>query len=74
MLQWLTKSAFYLFYLQNLEYLSSVKKCIIDTKLAALQAKRDGDLALARRFVQHVDIMCKEVAEAEANLAESREE
>lgn len=56
-----------------LDYLSTVKTCINETKLAALQAKRDGDLALASRFVKHVDIMRKEVAEAEANLAEENE-
>jgi hypothetical protein len=31
-------------------------------------------LVLAGRFVKHVDIMRKEVAEAEASLAESHEE
>ena len=62
------------FYFIFKDYLASVKKCINDTKLFALQAKREGDLVLAGKFVKHVDIMRKEVAEAEASLAESHEE
>lgn len=54
-----------------LDYLNSVKECINDTKKLALEAKRAGDLKLAQKYVKHVDIMRKEVAEAEASMAEA---
>lgn len=49
-----------------LEYLVSVKACIAETKTLALQAKSAGNLQLAQKYVKHVDIMRKEVSEAEA--------
>lgn len=55
--------------LRVLDYLNSVKECINDTKKLALEAKRAGDLQLAQKYVKHVDIMRKEVAEAEASMA-----
>jgi len=54
--------------------LNSVKECINDTKKFALEAKRSGDLQLAQKCVKHVDIMRKEVAEAEASMADECEE
>lgn len=57
-----------------LDYLNSVKQCIGEAKTLALEAKRSGDLQLAQKFVKHVDIMRKEVAEAEANMAANNEE
>jgi hypothetical protein len=53
--------------------LNSVKECINDTKKLALEAKRSGDLQLAQKYVKHVDIMRKEVAEAEASMAAESE-
>ena len=52
-----------------LDYLNSVKESINETKSRALQAKRAGDLQLAQKYVKHVDIMRREVAEAEASIA-----
>ena len=46
-----------------------MKNSIGETKTRALQAKRSGDLQLAQKYVKHVDIMRKEVAEAEVNMA-----
>ena len=54
--------------------MNSVKICIDEAKQFALEAKRSGDLQLAQKYVKHVDIMRKEVAEAEANLAAELEE
>ena len=45
------------------------KESINETKSRALQAKRAGDLQLAQKYVKHVDIMRREVAEAEASIA-----
>lgn len=57
-----------------LDYLNSVKECINETKKLAIEAKREGDLKLAQKYVKHVDIMRKEVAEAEASMAEAESE
>lgn len=54
--------------------MNSVKECINDTKKLALEAKRSGDLKLAQKYLKHVDIMRKEVAEAEASMAEAESE
>ena len=62
------------FHISNcLDYLNSVKESINETKNRALQAKRSGDLQLAQKYVKHVDIMRKEVAEAEASIAHESE-
>lgn len=53
----------------NVDYLNSVKESIGETKNRAIQAKREGDIQLAQKYVKYVDIMRKEVAEAEANIA-----
>lgn len=46
-----------------------MRQSIEETKKLALEAKKVGDLQSAKRYVKHVDIMRKEVAEAEANMA-----
>lgn len=61
------------FYNYFVDYLNSVKGSIGETKNRALQAKRSGDLQLAQKYVKHVDIMRKEVAEAEATIAHDSE-
>ena len=55
------------------DYLNSVKEGINEAKKMALEAKKCGDIRLAQKYVKHVDIMRREVAEAEANMAESNE-
>lgn len=55
-----------------LDYLNSVKQCIEDTKKEALAAKRADNLQLAQKYVKHVDIMRREVSEAEASMAEQQ--
>ena len=46
------------------DYLATVRKCIDESKMAAVKAKREGQVARCRGLLKHIDLMKKEVSEA----------